>query len=150
MPHDRVYEFLRSNRFFAQTADGLEEMAAAELERLGATDAKPAFRGVYFSADLDCLYRVNYAAALLTRVLAPLVTFDCHSAKYLYRRAHDIPWPDLFSIDDTFAVFAMAMGAVLFVQLLAVLQVVARSGAVFRVHRQLGRVGARVGHLLQR
>jgi putative N6-adenine-specific DNA methylase len=106
MPHDRVYEFLRSNRFFAQTADGLEEMAAAELERLGATDAKPAFRGVYFSADLDCLYRVNYAAALLTRVLAPLVTFDCHSAKYLYNTVRSIEWSDFLAPTDTFAVFS--------------------------------------------
>jgi putative N6-adenine-specific DNA methylase len=106
MPQDRTYEYLRSSRFFAQTADGLEEMAAAEVERLGATDAKPAFRGVYFSADLDCLYRINYAAALLTRVLAPLLTFDCHSAQYLYKTALSIDWSDFLAPSDTFAIFA--------------------------------------------
>jgi len=106
MSRDRVHEYLRSRRFFAQTADGLELMAAAEVERLGAVDAEPAFRGVYFSADLDCLYRINYTSRLLTRVLAPLLTFDCHSARYLYKTARSIDWSEFLEVTDTFAVSA--------------------------------------------
>jgi putative N6-adenine-specific DNA methylase len=106
MLQDRVYEYLRSRRFFAQTADGLEQLATAEVERLGAADAKPAFRGVYFSSDLDCLYRINYTSRLLTRVLAPLLTFDCHSARYLYKTARSIDWTDFLGVTDTFAVSA--------------------------------------------
>lgn len=106
MPQDRVYEYFRSNRFFAQTADGLEAMAADEVARLGATDAQPAYRGVYFSCDFKGLYRINYASRLMTRVLAPLLTFDCHSARYLYKTALSIDWTDFLDASDTFAVFA--------------------------------------------
>jgi putative N6-adenine-specific DNA methylase len=106
MPQDRVYEYLRSRRFFAQTADGLEQLATAEVERLGATEVSPAYRGVYFSCDLDGVYRVNYASRLLTRVLAPLLTFDCHSARYLYKTARSIDWADFLGVTDTFAVSA--------------------------------------------
>ncbi|MGD8412930.1 MAG: THUMP domain-containing protein [Candidatus Latescibacterota bacterium] len=106
MPQNSDYEYLRSRRFFAQTADGLEALAAEELERLGATDAKTAFRGVYFTADPDGLYRINYSSSLITRVLAPLVTFDCHSARYLYKTARNIDWSDFLDPSDSFAVSA--------------------------------------------
>jgi putative N6-adenine-specific DNA methylase len=106
MSGKRKYEYQKSGRFFAQTADGLEELAAAELARLGAADARAAFRGVYFTADHESLYRVNYTSRLATRVLAPLLTFDCHSAKYLYKTAGSIDWPDFFGTRNTFAVTA--------------------------------------------
>jgi putative N6-adenine-specific DNA methylase len=73
---------------------------------LGARDVKPGYRGLYFCADNAALYRINYCARLMTRVLAPLISFDCHSAKYLYRRTGEIAWGDLLSLADTFAVTA--------------------------------------------
>ena len=106
MTDNREYEYLRFNRYFAQTADGLEELAVAEAERLGAVDAKPAYRGIYFSAGFDALYRYNYCSRLATRVLAPLVTFDCHSARYLYKTAGSIDWSNFLGTNQTFAVFA--------------------------------------------
>ncbi|MCK4774330.1 MAG: class I SAM-dependent RNA methyltransferase, partial [Candidatus Krumholzibacteria bacterium] len=106
MPAERQYDYQQSSRFFAQAADGLEELVAAELERIGASDTKPGYRGVYFSASLEVLYRVNYTSRLATRVLAPLRSFDCHSSKYLYKMARSIDWSDFFHGNDTFAVFA--------------------------------------------
>jgi len=106
MPDERNYEYQKSGRFFAQTADGLEQMAADELVRLGATDASPAYRGVYFSAEFESLYRINYTSRLVTRVLAPLLTFDCHSPRYLYKTARSIDWSTMLGLRDTFAVFA--------------------------------------------
>jgi putative N6-adenine-specific DNA methylase len=106
MPGERTYEYRKSNRFFAQSADGLEDLSAAELARLGAADVKPAYRGVYFSADHETLYRINYTSRLATRVLAPLLSFDCHSARYLYKTARSIDWSDFLDTGDTFAVFA--------------------------------------------
>jgi putative N6-adenine-specific DNA methylase len=100
------YEYQKSSRFFAQAADGLEVLVAAELERLGATDTSPGYRGVYFCADHRALYRINYTSRIATRVLAPLLSFDCHSAKYLYKTARSIEWADFFRDGDTFAVFA--------------------------------------------
>jgi putative N6-adenine-specific DNA methylase len=101
-----VFVYQVSQRYFAQITDGADELATHELESLGASEVKPGFRGLYFTADAAALYRIVYAARVITRVLAPLVTFDCHSAKYLYRRAGEIRWDEFLGPDDTFAVFA--------------------------------------------
>ncbi len=100
------FQYQKTNSYFAQVANGLEAMASAEIEKLGASRVNQRFRGLYFNADIETVYRINYGSRLLTRVLAPLISFDCHSTKYLYKTAMDIPWEDLFSPDQTFAIFA--------------------------------------------
>ena len=101
-----MYNYQMNNRFFAQIADGMEEMGIEELTRLGAEEVKPTFRGLYFTADKKALYRINYTARIISRVLAPLITFDCHSTNYLYKTARTIPWTALFPLDNTFVVSA--------------------------------------------
>jgi putative N6-adenine-specific DNA methylase len=101
-----IYSYQKNSRFFAQIADGMEELGVEELTRLGAEEVKPTFRGLYFSADKEALYRINYTARIISRVLAPLMTFDCHSTDYLYKTARTIPWTDLFSLDKTFVISA--------------------------------------------
>ena len=101
-----IYSYQKNNRFFAQIADGMEELGVEELTRLGAEEVKPTFRGLYFSADKEALYRINYTARIISRVLAPLMTFDCHSTDYLYKTARTIPWTDLFPLDNTFVISA--------------------------------------------
>lgn len=101
-----MFAYQKNQRFFAQISDGLEALGGQELERLGATDVKPVYRGVYFSADSATLCRVNYMARLFTRVLAPLLTFACHSDKYLYKTARSLPWTEILALDTTFAIFA--------------------------------------------
>lgn len=100
------FQYLRAGRYFALAAGGMEDLAAAELAELGGTDVEPSYRGVYFDADPATMYAVNYRARLLTRVLAPVLSFDCHSDRYLYQTARAIDWPNLFGLDDTFAIFA--------------------------------------------
>ena len=100
------FQYQKTGFYFAQVANGLEELAQKELENLGADQVKQRFRGLYFHANPDVLYRINYGSRLLTRVLAPLISFDCHSAKYLYKTAMEIPWEDIFSITSTFAIHA--------------------------------------------
>lgn len=100
------FQYQKTGYYFAQVASGLEELAAAELKSLGATQVKQRFRGLYFAGDKKCLYGINYGSRLLTRVLAPILSFDCHSTKYLYKTALDIPWEELFTPDQTFAIFA--------------------------------------------
>jgi putative N6-adenine-specific DNA methylase len=98
-----MFEYHRGG-FFAQTQDGLEEIGAQELSELGATDIHQAYRGVYFHADQVSLYRINYMARHLTRILAPLVRFQCHSTDYLYKIAKGLEWSLFFSPEQTFAV----------------------------------------------
>ncbi len=100
------FQYVRERRFFAQAAGGTENAARAELVALGATDVRDGWRGLYFGADDETLYRVTYCARVVTRVLAPLVTFRCHSARYLYRRARAIDWPAMFPPERTIAVQA--------------------------------------------
>ena len=101
-----MFTYQKNQRFFAQIASGLEELGAKELAELGADDIAPSYRGLYFSADHGTLYHINYTTRLITRVLAPLLTFDCHSDRYLYKTAKSLPWSELISLQKTFAVFA--------------------------------------------
>ncbi|HHO76157.1 MAG TPA: class I SAM-dependent RNA methyltransferase [Deltaproteobacteria bacterium] len=101
-----TFTYQKNHRFFAQVADGMEDLGREELISLGAQEVKPTYRGIYFSADQGALYRINYTARIITRVLAPLLSFDCHSTKYLYKTALTIPWSEIFSLDNTFVISA--------------------------------------------
>lgn len=103
-----MFLYQKTGRFFGQTADEIKDAAVTELERLKAENIRQAYRGIYFNADMKTLYRINYTSRLLTRVLAPLAGFDCHSTKYLYNTAKEIPWKEIFSPAETFAVKATA------------------------------------------
>ncbi len=100
-----MYEYQKTGRFFAQISDDLKDAGACELIELGATDVTAGYSGVYFSADREALYRINYAARLASRILAPIVTFSCRSTEQLYKKARRVDWTDFFSVENTFAVF---------------------------------------------
>ncbi len=101
-----MYEYQQSNRYFAQAAEDIKEIVGQELQQLGATDVSSGYRGVYFSAGSETLYAVNYRSRLINRVLAPLISFKCHSDRYLYSTARQIEWRDFMDNGHTFAVFA--------------------------------------------
>ena len=101
-----MFQYQKAQRYFAQIAGGLEETGQGELEALGVSNVSKAYRGLYFNADPATLYRVNYRSRLITRVLAPLITFDCHSDTYLYNTAREIDWSAFLTTQSTFAVFA--------------------------------------------
>jgi len=101
-----TYLYQRTHGYFAQMPDDVKEIAGAELRELGAKETKPAYRGIHFTAEKKTLYRINYQSRLTTRILAPLLTFDCHSDRYLYKQAQQIPWEDFLTTAGTFAVFA--------------------------------------------
>ena len=84
----------------------MEELGAKELKEFGVKEIKPVYRGVWFKTDPEHIYRINYRSRLITRVLAPLLSFDCHSTNYLLKTATQIKWDILFSVNETFAVFA--------------------------------------------
>jgi putative N6-adenine-specific DNA methylase len=101
-----MYEYQQSGRYFAQLADDIKDIAEEELLELGAVETSNSFRGIYFNADLESLYRINLNSRLINRILAPLKTFSCHSDNYLYQVAQQIQWEDFLNPDQTFAVFA--------------------------------------------
>ncbi len=101
-----MYEYMEKNSFFAQVPGMMETLCEEELIELGATNTKVAYRGIYFEADSTALYRINYTSRLISRVLAPLLTFQCHNTNILKKKAEEIKWEEFFSIDKTFAITA--------------------------------------------
>lgn len=99
-----MYEYLKNNTFFAQAPGMMEEICEQELIELGAKNTKVAYRGIYFEADKSTLYKINYTSRLITRVLAPLKSFHCRSAKDIMEIASKIEWDKFFSVDQTFAI----------------------------------------------
>lgn len=100
------FQYQKWNCYFAQLAGGTEDLGVEELSELGARNARTAYKGAYFEADKKTLYRINYQSRIASRILAPLLTFQCHSTKYLYRTAKTIPWSKMLSPNDTFAISA--------------------------------------------
>ena len=103
-----IYQETRS--YFAQIADGLAELALAELTALGARQIESAFRGFRFCADPQVLYLINYQSRLASRILAPLAAFPCRDRNDLYMAAKAVPWERLFGVGQTFAVLASGPG----------------------------------------
>jgi len=101
-----TYLYQKSNTYFAQVADDIKDIAENEIISLGARDTRPAYRGISFKADLNTLYNINYCSRLVSRLLAPLIRFDCHSEHYLYKTALRIRWEDFLIPSMTFAVFS--------------------------------------------
>jgi putative N6-adenine-specific DNA methylase len=105
-----VFEYQKTRRYFAQAAGGFEDLVAKELAALGATQIQGGFRGLHFQADPAVLYHINYSARLVSRILAPLVSFRCRGREDLYRAGRTVDWGALFSLDDTFGIFANVSG----------------------------------------
>jgi len=99
-----AYKYQRDSRYFVKIAEGIEEAGAEELAELGAEDIAPEFRGIHFTADKSTLYRINYLTRLVSRCLAPLISFNCHDTDTLYKKAKQIQWEDFFAKGSTFAV----------------------------------------------
>ena len=101
-----AYQYQKDSLYFAQIADSLKEAGARELTELGAEDVRPEFSGIYFRADKATLYRVNYLTRLVSRILAPLISYACPDTDTLYRKAKQIEWERIFAEGNTCAVSA--------------------------------------------
>lgn len=99
--------------FFAQVAGGLEELAAAELQLLGAEQVRIVPRGIELHCDRETLYRINYRSRLVSRIIAPLARFDITSGEDLYLKTKKIDWTNLMTLDQTFAVSANVSDSVI-------------------------------------
>ena len=98
------YLYQRTGQYFGQLAPGAESCGEAELKELGAARIQPGYLGSYFCADQRTLYNIVYRSRIFSRILAPLIAFDCHSAKYLYKTAQNIDWTDFLTLTKTFAI----------------------------------------------
>lgn len=100
-----MYKY-QKGEYFAQIPGGMEDYGADEIKNLGGTSVKKAIRGLSFRADQKTLYRINYRARFITRVLAPLTSFKCPDRDTLYKKVKDIKWDLFFHLTKTFAIFS--------------------------------------------
>ncbi len=101
-----MFEYQQHGKFFAQVAGSMEDLGALELKEFGAKEITPVYRGVHFKTDISHIYRINFQSKFISRILAPLLTFDCHSTKYLYSTASNIEWDELLDNNKTFAIYS--------------------------------------------
>ena len=100
------YLYEKESQYFAQVAESIKEIAIKELKSLGAYDLQAVFRGVWFKASKKDFYRINYFARLVSRILAPLVRFECHDKDQLYKAAKKIRWEEFLTPKKTFSIAA--------------------------------------------
>jgi len=100
------YLYEKESQYFAQVAESIKDIAVKELKSLGAYDLKPVFRGIWFKSSQKDLYRITYFSRLLSRILAPLVSFDCHDKDDLYKAAKKIRWEEFLTPKKTFSIVA--------------------------------------------
>lgn len=90
--------------YFAAVARGLEQLAAAELTEIGATDIAPGFCGVSFHGDRELLYRINLWARLPFRVLVKLGELPSIDGDELFESIQSIDWAQYLTPELTMAV----------------------------------------------
>ncbi|MBK7629962.1 MAG: class I SAM-dependent RNA methyltransferase [Ignavibacteriales bacterium] len=99
-----MYDYQKNSIYFAQVPGMMEELCEQELIELGAKNTKVSYRGIYFEADHFTLYKINYTARTISRVLAPLKSFYCNNANAIMKTAELIEWEKIFSLDQTFSI----------------------------------------------
>lgn len=88
----------------AKTFQGLEEVLANELIRLGALEVKPGRRMVSFSGDKKMLYQANFNLRTAIRILVPLHEFTAENADEVYETVKTLDWNKYLDEKKTFAI----------------------------------------------
>jgi putative N6-adenine-specific DNA methylase len=88
----------------AKTIFGLEEIVAAELKDLGATDIELHNRAVSFRGNLELIYKCNLCLGTALRILIPITRFEVENEQQLYSEMQKIDWEEYIGVDDTIAI----------------------------------------------
>lgn len=88
----------------AKTFQGLEEVLADELRKLGATNVEPQNRAVTFEGDQAMMYRANYFLRTALSILKPIAEFTAKDEDELYKEISRINWNRYMTVDETLAI----------------------------------------------
>lgn len=89
---------------------GLEGLLIEELTALGAENVEKLYRAVSFEGDNEMMYKANYLCRTALRILKPVAKFVARDEIALYNNVAKIEWHNFFSLDETFAIDAVASG----------------------------------------
>lgn len=88
----------------AKTLAGLEDLLAAELKVMGATQIQKLTRAVAFTGDKALIYQANYLSRYAIKILMPLTEFEADTVEELYEGVKRYDWDNLMTFRDTFVV----------------------------------------------
>lgn len=97
-------------RFMATTVEGLEDVAAKEVEGLGGRIAEVGSARVFFDGPLGLMYRVNIRARCVHKLLLVLGRGCARGLDEIYRFAKSIDYFEVMSLDQSFAVRTTRVG----------------------------------------
>ncbi|HTD29882.1 MAG TPA: bifunctional 23S rRNA (guanine(2069)-N(7))-methyltransferase RlmK/23S rRNA (guanine(2445)-N(2))-methyltransferase RlmL, partial [Xanthomonadaceae bacterium] len=123
-------------KFFASCAKGLEYLLADELLAFGATRATAALAGANVEGDAEIAYRAVLWSRLASRVIWPLVEFECADEHSLYNGVAALDWAEHLDPNGTLAVDAHVSGDAITHARFAALRV--KDAVVDRLREQFG------------
>lgn len=101
-----IPDFSKKQEVVVTTFQGMEEILADEMRALGVEDVAPGYRAVTGSTDQRGILRMNYELRTGLKVLVPLFRFRAVHSDHLYKAARKLPWTDIFTLKQTFAIEA--------------------------------------------
>lgn len=96
----------------ATTLKGLEDVLAKELMMIGGNDVRTGKRAVYFSSDMDLVYKANLRLRTALRILKPLKIFRARDEEELYDGMASIDWTAIFDVSKSFAIKTAVSGSI--------------------------------------
>ena len=93
-------------RYIAKTFAGMELVVADELQSLGVSDIQLLRRAVSFVGDKALMYKLNYCARTILRVLKPVAEFEFKSKEQFYSSVFNINFEPYLNKNATFCVHA--------------------------------------------
>ncbi len=97
-------------KFFATTVRGLEDIASSEVEALTGVPALPDVGKVFFEAELDSIFKLNFCSRTLHRVVLLLSSGRFENLNDLYEMARSVNYSELIDSSQSFAVRAERHG----------------------------------------
>ncbi len=97
-------EILEKFEIVVKTLFGFEEILAAELREIGASDIEILTRAVKFKGNNELLYKSNLLLRTAIKVLKPIASFNANNEEQLYQKVRGIDWSEYMTVDDTLAI----------------------------------------------
>ena len=91
-------------KMLAKTSFGLEEVLVEELKALGVAYPEPQNRAVAFTGNKEMLYKANIWLRTANKILVEIRRFKIRNDMDLYHKIKNIPWEDIFSVDQSFVI----------------------------------------------
>lgn len=95
---------LEKFEIIVKTLFGFEEILAAELRAIGASDIEILTRAVKFKGNNELLYKSNLLLRTAIKVLKPIASFNAKNEDEFYDKVKRIDWSEYMTTDDTLAI----------------------------------------------